>query len=74
MFRVIQCITKYLNKKNNNIIMVRVIERKKCKIKRIGNSKGIIIDKDTLEYLNLDLDDWVIISIEKDLSKAEKEE
>lgn len=53
--------------------MVRSVERKKCKIKRIGNSKGIIIDKDTLEYLNLNIDDWVIISIEKDISKAESE-
>ena len=52
--------------------MVRKIERKKCKIKRIGNSKGIIIDKDTLEYLDLDVDDWVIIDIEKDRSKQEK--
>jgi len=49
--------------------MVRKIERKKCKIKRIGNSKGIIIDKDTLEYLGLEVDDWVIIDIEKDMSK-----
>ena len=52
--------------------MVRKIERKKCKIKRIGNSKGIIIDKDTLEYLDLDVDDWVIIDIEKDMSKNEE--
>jgi len=52
--------------------MVRKIERKKCKIKRIGNSKGIIIDKDTLEYLDLDVDDWVIIDIEKDKSKHEE--
>ena len=52
--------------------MVRKIERKKCKIKRIGNSKGIIIDKDTLEYLDLDVDDWVIIDIEKDTSKQEE--
>jgi len=52
--------------------MVRKIERKKCKIKRIGNSKGIIIDKDTLEYLDLDVDDWVIIDIEKDMSKHEE--
>ena len=52
--------------------MVRKIERKKCKIKRIGNSKGIILDKDTLEYLGLDVDDWVIIDIEKDISKHEE--
>jgi len=63
--------TQFINKLRYNILMVRVIEKKKCKIKRIGNSKGIIIDKDTLEYLNLDIDDWVIISIEKDISKAE---
>ena len=54
--------------------MVRRIERKKCKIKTIGNSKGIIIDKETLEYLNLDIGDWVIVSIEKDLSKVENNE
>ena len=51
--------------------MVRKIERKKCKIKQIGNSKGIIINKDTLEYLGLKLGDWVIIDIEKDKSKLE---
>ena len=52
--------------------MVRKIERKKCKIKKIGNSKGLILDKDTLEYLNLKLGDWVIINIEKDTSKIEE--
>lgn len=50
--------------------MVRIIEKKKCKIKKIGNSKGILLDKDTLEYLDLKIGDWVIISIEKDLSKV----
>ena len=49
--------------------MVRIIEKKKCKIKKIGNSKGILLDKDTLEYLDLKVGDWVIVSIEKDLSK-----
>ena len=49
--------------------MVRIIEKKKCKIKKFGNSKVIILDKDTLEYLDLDVDDWVIVSIEKDYSK-----
>jgi len=51
--------------------MVLRIEKKKCRIKKIGNSKGIILDKDTLEYLELKIGDWVIISIEKDLSKIE---
>lgn len=51
--------------------MVRIIEKKKCKVKKIGNSKGILLDKDTLEYLDLNIGDWVIISIEKDLSKVE---
>lgn len=50
--------------------MVRIIEKKKSKIKKIGNSKGIILDKDTLEYLDLKVGDWVIISIEKDKSKT----
>ncbi|KKK43611.1 hypothetical protein LCGC14_0471680 [marine sediment metagenome] len=44
--------------------MVRSIERA-CKILKIGNSKGIIIDKDTLEYLKLKVGDWVKIQIEK---------
>ncbi len=50
--------------------MVRNIEKKKCKIKKIGNSKGILLDKDTLEYLDLKVGDWVIISLEKDYSKV----
>lgn len=50
---------------------MRKIEKKKCRIKKIGNSKGIIIDKDTLEYLDLKIGDWVVISIEKDYSKVE---
>ncbi|KKM00464.1 hypothetical protein LCGC14_1804230 [marine sediment metagenome] len=54
--------------------MVRIIEKKKCKIKKIGNSKGIILDKDTLEYLNLKIGDWVIINIEKDPSKSNNKE
>jgi len=54
--------------------MVRMIEKKKCKIKRIGNSKGIILDKDTCEYLNIDIDDWVVVSIEKDSAKEKDPE
>lgn len=53
--------------------MVRIIEKKKCRIKKIGNSKGIILDKDTLEYLDLKIGDWIIVSIEKDLSKVEND-
>lgn len=41
-----------------------------CKIIKIGNSKGVIIDKDTLDYLDLNIGDWVIITVEK----AEKKE
>lgn len=51
--------------------MVRIIEKKKCRVKKMGNSKGIILDKETLEYLELEIGDWVIVSIEKDLSKIE---
>lgn len=54
--------------------MVRRIENKKCKVKKIGNSKGIILDKETLEYLDLNIGDWIIINIEKDLSKIENKE
>ncbi|MFW9973415.1 MAG: hypothetical protein ACFFDF_24740 [Candidatus Odinarchaeota archaeon] len=44
--------------------MVRKID-KIGRIVRVGNSKGIIIDKDVLKYLDLDLGDAVKISIEK---------
>ena len=44
--------------------MVRNIE-KIGRIIKVGNSKGIIIDKDVLEYLNLDTGDAVKITIEK---------
>ncbi|KKM72011.1 hypothetical protein LCGC14_1424770 [marine sediment metagenome] len=52
--------------------MVRSIERA-CKILRIGNSKGIIIDKDTIEYLKLDVGDMVKIKIEKVENEGKKE-
>lgn len=35
------------------------------RIVKIGNSKGIVIDKDMLEYLNLDTGDVVKLTIEK---------
>ena len=35
------------------------------KLIRIGNSKGIIIDKDTLDYLGIEIGDLVKITIEK---------
>ena len=44
--------------------MVRNIE-KIGRIIKVGNSKGIIIDKDMLEYLNLDTGDAIKITIEK---------
>lgn len=44
--------------------MVKKIE-KIGRIIKIGNSKGIIIDKDVLEYLDLDIGDAVKILIEK---------
>ena len=44
--------------------MVRSIE-KIGRIIKVGNSKGIIIDKDVLEYLNLDIGDAIKITIEK---------
>jgi len=44
--------------------MVRMIE-KIGRIVKVGNSKGIIIDKDVLEYLNLDIGDAIKITIEK---------
>ena len=44
--------------------MVRSIE-KIGRIIKVGNSKGVIIDKDVLEYLNLDTGDAIKITIEK---------
>lgn len=36
------------------------------KVIKIGNSKGVIIDKKTSDYLNLEIDDIVKITIEKE--------
>jgi len=44
--------------------MVKNIE-KLGRIIKIGNSKGVIIDKDILEYLDLDIGDAVKLTIEK---------
>ena len=44
--------------------MVKNIE-KIGRIIKVGNSKGVIIDKDVLEYLNLDTGDAIKITIEK---------
>ena len=52
--------------------MERKIE-KVGKIIRIGNSKGIVIDKDTLDYLGLEIGDMVKIQIEK-VKPLKKEE
>ena len=43
-----------------------MVERNKYKIKKIGNSKGIIINKYILDYLDLDVGDSVIIDMIKD--------
>ncbi len=39
--------------------------KKGYKIIKVGNSQGIIIEKKTLEYLNLNLGDWVELVIKK---------
>ena len=44
--------------------MVKTIE-KLGRIVKVGNSKGVIIDKDILEYLNLDIGDAIKLTIEK---------
>ncbi len=44
--------------------MVREV-KKGFKIIKIGNSQGVIIEKKTLEYLNLGLGDWVELIIKK---------
>ena len=49
--------------------MVREV-KKGFKIIKIGNSQGVIIDKNTLEYIGVGVGDWVEIIIKK----AEKED
>ena len=44
--------------------MERKIE-KIGKIIKIGNSKGVVIDRDTLDYLGLSVGDMIKIQIEK---------
>ena len=39
-------------------------------IKRFGNSKVIVLPTEFLEYMNLNVDDWVDIS---DINKVEKQ-
>lgn len=51
--------------------MVRKIEIV-SKIIKIGNSKGITIEKKYLKYLDLDVDDIIKITIEK-VEKKEKD-
>ncbi len=36
-----------------------------CKLIKIGNSRGVIIDKDTIEYLGLEIGCWIKLTIEK---------
>jgi len=50
--------------KPNNYNMVREV-KKGYKIIRIGNSQGVIIDKNSLDYLGLEIGDWVEIIIKK---------
>ncbi len=38
---------------------------------KIGNSKGVVIDKKTIDYMGLEVDDIVKITIEKE-EKSEK--
>jgi len=44
---------------------VKIVEKRLFKVKKIGNSKGIIIDKDITELLKIEVDDWVEITIKK---------
>lgn len=39
------------------------------KIKQIGNSRGIIIDKDIADLIGLKVGDWCEVSIEKVIDK-----
>ena len=41
----------------------------KTQVKTIGSSKGIILSKEFLKYMNLELGDWVDIS---DIVKVKK--
>ncbi len=50
--------------KPNNNNMVREV-KKGYKIIRIGNSQGVIIDKNSIDYLGLEIGDWVELTIKK---------
>ena len=49
------------NNLNNNVREVK----KGFKIITIGNSQGVLIDKNVLEYLDIKLGEWVEITIKK---------
>ena len=53
--------------------MVREV-KKGYKIIKIGNSQGLIIDKNTLEYLGIGLGEWVELIIKKAENGDSKEE
>ncbi len=57
--------------KNNKLSMVKKATNL-SKIGKIGNSKGIIIDPDTLKYLDLKIGDWVEYTLEKKNEKDNK--
>lgn len=51
--------------------MVREV-KKGFKIVKIGNSQGVIIDKNTLEYLDVSVGNWIELVIKK--AENEKED
>lgn len=50
--------------KNKSNSIVREV-KKGFKIINIGNSQGVIIDKNVLEYLDIKIGDWVEITVKK---------
>lgn len=58
--------------KNNSSIKMREV-KKGCKIIQIGNSQGVLIDKNSLEYLGLDIGDWVEVIVKKADTKEVKD-
>ena len=52
-----------MEKKKVNINVREV--KKGFKIISIGNSQGVIIDKNVLEYLDIKIGDWVEITVKK---------
>ena len=44
---------------------VKIVEKRLFKVKKIGNSKGIVIDHDITNLLKIEVGDWVEVSIKK---------